>query len=265
MPSRRLCPFRITLALLLFALGAGAPVAVRAIDRYEGLAYPLDGGELAYREVHWRFDEDGVPASLVLYRCPDGAAFARKTVSYAPGATTPDFEFLDARSGAREGVRTRGKRREVFFRASRGEAVKQQALAIEADAIVDEGFDAAVRAHWATLAAGRTLRADFLLPSRFGFIGVALRRDPKRSSPQTLVLDMRIAAWFGFALPATRLTYRAGDHRLQRFEGIGSVRGPRGGRRPVRIEFPDRLRHAAVTRAELDAAAAEPLSGRCGG
>ena len=39
--------------------------------------------------------------------------------SYAPSDIAPDIEWLDARFGYREGVRTRGRRREVFVQESR--------------------------------------------------------------------------------------------------------------------------------------------------
>ena len=42
---------------------------------------------------------EGVARRLVLYRCPDGRAFARKTVVERPAAQAPDFDFEDARDG----------------------------------------------------------------------------------------------------------------------------------------------------------------------
>lgn len=104
-PTRRPASI-LTLSVLLLA-AARAP----AQQRTEGLAYPAKGGPLVYRENHWLYRDGGQASRLVLYRCPDGRPFARKHAVDSAGALAPDFDFLDARTGYREGVRTRGGQR----------------------------------------------------------------------------------------------------------------------------------------------------------
>ncbi|TWQ62469.1 hypothetical protein FQJ92_23340, partial [Xanthomonas vasicola] len=53
------------------------PLSAAAVTRVDGDAFDGDSGALRYRESHWLLDDGG---RLVLYRCPDGRAFARKQV-----------------------------------------------------------------------------------------------------------------------------------------------------------------------------------------
>ncbi|QNP41752.1 hypothetical protein [Lysobacter solisilvae (ex Woo and Kim 2020)] len=254
----RICPPTLSLAILL----AAAPTL--AVERYEGLAFRVPAGTaLAYREEHWRYEENGIATRLVLYRCPDGAAFARKLVRDRPSAIAPDFELYDARDGYREGVRTRGGRREVFRQDHARVPARWRVLTLPATAVVDAGFDALVRRDGMRLAPGAALSASFLLPARTALLPVQLRRLPADAGDQgDTVFAMRLDAWYGFAAPETRVRYRGRDGWLSRFDGIGSIRDARGRPLPVRIEFPDHLR-AAAEPAGLTRALREPLDGRC--
>lgn len=247
-------------------LGLLSSATATGADRYEGLAYTQAGGTLVYREFHWRYEEQGAPARLVVYRCPDGTAFARKRLRAVGDASTPDFEFVDGRDGYREGVRGGGGRREVFVQARRDAGIQQRAVQVGPDSIVDAGFDALIRRHWDELLAGGSVAADFLLPSRFDFLGVSVRRmAPSASEESTVRLRMQLDAWYGFVAPRTDLAYRASDRWLLRFEGIGSIRDAHGRNQAVRIEFPPELHVASIDPAEVEAALALPLSGRCDG
>lgn len=247
---------------LLAVLLLSSP-AVHAADRYEGLAYPLGSQALAYREEHWRYDDAGVPARLVLYRCPDGRAFARKQVRDRPSAIAPDFEFIDARDGYREGVRSRAGAREVYWQPRGDAPPKRKPLAFPPQAVVDAGFDALVRAQWLRLMAGTPVSARFLLPSSLALLPVKLRTLASPGSAGEVGFGMRLDAWYGFAAPETRVFYRRRDRWLSRFEGIGTIRDARGRHLPVRIEFPDALRAAAVSQAQVLHALQEPLDGQC--
>lgn len=249
-------------AILLGMLSANAFAA----DRYEGLAYAKAGGRLVYRELHWRYEEQGSAARLVVYRCPDGTPFARKRLRMTGEASTPEFDFVDGRDGYREGVRGDGNRREVFVQAGADAGTQRRTLQIRPDSVVDAGFDALIRTRWDDLLAGHSVDAAFLLPSRFDFLDVSIRKLAPAGAGDALVrLRMELDAWYGFAAPQTDLAYRASDRWLLRFEGIGSIRDARGRNQAVRIEFPPGLHAATVDRAEVDAALALPLTGQCDG
>ena len=98
LPSPRVLSWALAL------LTACPPAMANAdIQRQEAQAYARKGGALVYRESHWRYRQDEGARRLVLYRCPDGRAFARKMVIERRRAQAPDFEFEDARDGYREG------------------------------------------------------------------------------------------------------------------------------------------------------------------
>lgn len=247
-------------------LGMLSPSPAFAADRYEGIAYAKADGKLAYREFHWRYEEHGSPVRLVVYRCPDGTAFARKRVRATADASAPDFEFVDGRDGYREGVRGNGDRREVFVQERRDAAPRTRMLRMSAGSVVDAGFDALVRKHWDELLAGDPVAATFVLPSRFDLLDVSIRKmDPATGDTSMVRLRMKLDAWYGFAAPQTDLAYRTSDRWLLSFEGIGSIRDAHGRNQAVRIEFPPELHAASVDRAEVDAALALPLSGQCDG
>lgn len=240
---------------LVAGLLAALPVA--AVEREDARALSRDDGRLLYREVHYRDRTGEVARRVVLYRCPDGAAFARKTVLATAADAQPDFAFHDARSGYREGVRTRDGHREIFVQRA-GQAMRSEPLPQAGDAVIDAGFDAAVRAQWTALGGGPQ-RLSFLLPERFAFMPV--RVTPAGDVDGTRRLRMSVDRWFGFAIAPIELRYGLQDRRLREFAGPGTVRDARGRPVDVRIVFPERA--TAVAASEVDAALADPLVGRC--
>lgn len=254
-------------SLSTLALAAWSPVASAAAaqERYEGLAYASGSQRLLYRETHWRYADQGVPTRLVLYRCPDGTAFARKRLREVPSAVAPDFDFIDGRSGYREGVRTRAGERRVYWQPRAGTRERAQVLKTRANVVIDAGFDAYIRSHWNAIAGGKPLAAAFLLPSRLGTLDFRIGKpaDAVVDGQPARTLRMAVDAWYGFAAPEIELAYATSDRRLLRFEGIGTIRDAAGRNQPVRIEFPGRSRLAGAARHEIDAAIAAPLADRC--
>ena len=254
---------------ILLATALLAPFGAFALDRYDGTAHSTRDGSVLYRETHWRYQDQGKPARLVLYRCADGTPFARKRVWTGAEASAPDFEFLDARDGYREGVRRTGGKREVYVQANAKAPMRSRQLANPANAVIDAGFDAFVRSRWAALVKGEKVTAKFLLPSRQTFLGVAIRKvdatQAKAAAPDQLRLGMNLDAWYGFALPQTTLTYVTSDRWLLRFEGIGTIRDRQGRNQEVRIEFPQRLLVSGAPRSGLDADLDIPLQRQCRG
>lgn len=246
-------------ALLLLAFGT-APAQVR----YEGTAYRASSGALVYRETHWLYRDGGAGARLVLYRCPDGRAFARKTMREVPSAIAPDFDFVDARLGYREGVRMRGGAREVFHRESRASPLVVRPLPEVRGLVIDAGFDRYVVEHWERLAKGR-VTTPFLVPSRaraLDFrIGDAV--DARESGRAVRRYRMVLAGLLGFALPPIELTYDVENKRLLRFRGPGTVRDPRGRLQALRVEFPEPPTATGVTMAQVREATRMPLATSC--
>lgn len=249
-------------AALMLASPAARPTA--EVLRQEATAYARQGGTVLYRESHWRYRQEGSARRLVLYRCPDGRAFARKTVVDGATAQAPDFDFEDARDGYREGVRSSERGRVVYVREKAGAPAKERTLAVPAGAVIDAGFDASVRLHWNTLRAGRDVTQPFLLPSRFDFMPVKL--DPgevvRWNGIPAQRMAMKLDRWYGFVAPTMQVTYANADQRLLEFAGIATIRDDKGRHQDVRIVFPQPP--AAADARALRDALATPLVGRCG-
>ncbi|OAX54770.1 hypothetical protein [Xanthomonas graminis] len=240
-------------SLCIAVLGAAAPA--QAMLHYDGLAYAPDGQQLLYRESHWLRD-DG--ARLVLYRCADGSAFARKRI--ADGSIAPDFELVDARSGYREGVRHAGKGR-VMFSQRDGQPERSAPLpATAAPQVIDAGFDAYLRLHWDALGQGTPQRVAFVLPSALRTLDFQIKPAAADAGVQRYTLS--VDAWYGGVLPNIAVAYTRGDRRLLEFRGIGNVRDARGRYAQVRIEFPERLRGQADDDA-WNQAVQQPLVAQC--
>lgn len=243
----------------------GVPYAAHADERYEGVAYALDGGQVLYRETHWRYTQGGTMRRLVLYRCAHGEAFARKHVIDSPSATAPDFDFLDARDGYEEGVFSRKGQRVVYTRKDRSAARKETVVPVGANSVIDAGFDAMVRLHWEDISSGRPIKAPFLLPSRAEFLSFKIEQRDNADTSQVRQLRMALDTWYGFAVPALELRYSVAGRRLLRFQGIATIRDRAGRYQNVRIEFPpDQIVHT-ISAQELQTAEIEPLVHECRG
>lgn len=248
--------------LLLTSLSGQAAAA----ERYIGLAFAKGTEKLAYREVHWLFEESGVRERLVLYECPGGQPFARKLVRNSPSAVAPDFDFEDARDGYREGVRTHGVLREAYMQEQRQAPMQQRTLSAPSGAVVDAGFDAYVRSHWRELATGAQLSIPFLVPSHFAFMEFKLSdaHEGQLNGKPVTRLRMRLGTWYAFAAPLIDLAYEPDGSWLLQFEGPGSIRGSNGQNQEVRIVFPQTQRVSDVAAAEIAHARTVELARDCG-
>lgn len=258
--QRTVVMFAGLLAIAGMALAGPADSAVTN----EGTAYRLDDGKPAYREIHLSFESVGKPARLVLYRCMDGTAFARKIVVEQEDARAPDFDFIDGRTGYREGAHGTRKGRDVYWQQSKGAKDQRKVLDAPADTVIDAGFDALVKTQWAQLNSKEGIGASFLLPSAMRFLKVKIQRIAGPTTPGITRLRMKLDTWYGFAAPDTDIDYQTSDRRLLRFKGIGNIRDRRGRNQAVRIEFPGGLQPRVSSAADIDAARRIPLTGRCG-
>lgn len=231
--------------------------AVASVQQYQGDATDAQGRVL-YHEVHYLYQQAGAARRLVLYRCPDGKPFARKTV--AGDGATPNFAFVDGRDGYEEGVKGAGAQRQVYWREGSGKPIKRKPVQAGGSKVFDAGFDAMVRRHWTPLIAGKAIKADFLIPSHLRTLGLSLQG---QRDGDVLRLQMRPSAWYGFAVPPIRLVYSIGDQWLSRFSGVGTIRDGVGRHRAVQIHFPRQALQAGVHADELTRALAAPLVGRC--
>ena len=192
-----------------------------------------------YTEKHFLVYRDSRLAErVVLYLCQDGTAFARKNVNYAE-LTAPDFALDDASNGMREGVRTEGRQRMVFFRAKGAEPEKDRALPPIEGLVADAGFDEFIRVQWSALMSGRAVALQFLVPSRLGTMSFAaqrLRSDTVNGVPAE-VIRLKFHGVLGLALPSIDVTYCAADHVLLRYAGVSDLRNASGENYQALISF----------------------------
>jgi len=236
-------------------------VAYAGAQSYQAYAYSSSDDKLLYQESHWLYTLDGVEQHLVVYRCPDGQPFGRKSVSDTAGAATPDFEMLDARSGYREGVRTRDGHREVFKQADARSPERSSQVSIRDNTIIDAGIDAFVQAHWDSLSSTGISPVPFLVASRLGYVDFAGHK--LRDGQDIRWFRMSLAGWYGFALPHLDVGYDVRTHLLREYQGPSNI--PVKGLMPltVRIELPPTERREDVPETEIEQAILQPLTGRC--
>jgi len=241
------------------ALFAFVTLPALAAETWTGEAYLLDGGAPAYRETHYLLGDE----RLVVYACPDGKPFARKTIHEGSDAQAPDFDMRDARTGYREGVRGKGASREIFVQRAPDQAEKSAPLDLPADGVVDAGFDTYVHKHWNALARGDTLRFKFLVPSKRTFYAFDLARVDSASNAAQLTVRLSLGAWYSFLAPSIDVTYDRATQRLLRFAGMSNIRDENLKNLSVRIEFAQAP--VAATPEQVDAARSAPLTRSCAG
>lgn len=235
-------------AYLALACMASGP-ALAALSFEVGLARDPDTNALLYREHHLVRRIDGVPSErLVLYRCADGTAFARKRVDYRRSAQAPEFSLEDARMGYGEGLRRRGGADIVWVRDGSDRAERSASLpGAAARLVADAGFDEFIRQQWTTLMAGGSVPLRFAVPSRLESLGFKLSRvgQATHAGEAAEVFRLRLGGVLGWVAPHIDVAYGRDSRRLLRFEGLSNLREDDGrSQLSARIDFPEAARAA---------------------
>lgn len=252
----------ITRVLCVVMLATGGVASASDYLVYSGTGKALHGDEFLYGERHvLRFDQGKLAERVVLYTCRDGSAFARKRVYYRD-PLAPDFELDDSATGYREGIRSDGSRRVVFFKAA-SDPERTAPVPTVDELVADAGFDEFVKKHWTELLSNAPARFDFLIPSTLGEhrFQVSHEGTDVIAGRVNEVFRLRLAGWWGVLLPSIDVRYDAKERVLTRYEGISNLRSARGGNLKAQIDFPVEARRPA-TDAALQSALAASL-GKC--
>lgn len=229
------------------------PVAHAGLLAVDGDARSPDRSRLLYRESHLiRQDGDRPLERLVLYRCPDGRAFARKRIDYRNSALAPDFELVDAR-GHREGLRRQGDRVLVWS----GDGAPRTLSRPAAPLVADAGFDEYLRRHWPAATSGQPQRIAFAVPAYGRSLDFKVRSRPPRDGAGLQRFELRLDGVLGRLAPPIRVEYDD-QRRLRRFVGLTDIRDARGDQVEAEIVFPGPPRR--VDGAAWQAASAAPLT-----
>lgn len=242
---------------------AASPTATGA-HYFEGRAINPASGRLMYVEAHWLYDDRGDASRLVLYRCPDGAPFARKIAHDHGHPQAPDFALDDGRTGYQEGVRSAGGKRTVYVRARKGAKERSAVLDTSPMPVIDAGFDAYIRSHWDQLGKNGSDTIPFVIPSRLGTLSFKVKRmdDARIGGREARQYQLGLASWIGFALPHLDVAYDVKTRELLRFNGMANIHASNGDNVKARIEF-DPGQDKQVARAEVETASEAPLNGQC--
>ncbi len=226
-----------TCLLLAFAASASATAPLRG---YVGEARTPEGG-LIYEEHHLvRYAGETPLERLVMYRCPDGQAFARKQVDYRDPLYAPTFRMDDVRFGYAEGFGDGKDRGEAFFRPGASAAEQRDAVRAGETLVVDAGFDEFVRARWDALQRGESVRLEFLVPSRLAAYRFSVKklRSEDLYGERASVFRLALTGVLGWFADAIDVSYRERDQRLMRFEGLTNIRATPDSNHVARIDFP---------------------------
>ncbi|MCF3474862.1 MULTISPECIES: hypothetical protein [Stenotrophomonas] len=206
--------------------------------RSEGVATSAQGGVL-YREVHWRREATEGAERWVLYQCPGGQPFARK---HLPASTRPQargYSLEDRRSGQAAVVDATGDSVSIAWKEDAASELRRRQLELPPDAVIDAGFDAAVRAHWPALLRGERISLPFLVPGRQRYFPVQVRRiGPVRwQGIDGQSIEVSLDTWYGGVAPRLSLVYANADRRLLEFRGTSNLRDARGSYPQVTVRF----------------------------
>lgn len=247
--------------LLVLALLLAAP-AQAALTFEEGQARDPGSKALMYLEHHLVRREQGRPTErLVMYRCADGTAFARKRVDYRESAQAPAFSLEDARIGYGEGLRRSRGNEQVWVRPGPGQAERSAALDEATGLVADAGFDEFIRGNWQALVAGQSVPLQFAVPSRLQTLGfrVASQGSVEVDGEPAERFRLRLGGLLGWIAPHIDVAYGRESQRLLRFEGLSNLRSDDGKSQLVaRIEFPAPA--VAADERQWQALSAEPLA-----
>lgn len=248
-------------ALLLIGVSFGAQSA--PLLRSEGVAQTPDG-QLAYREVHWQQGTAEGAQRWVQYLCPDGRPFARKQLPATDLAQARGYALQDQRSGQVAEVDVAKGKVQVAWKESADVAFRSQRLPLSAEAVIDAGFDAAVRTHWAALMSGKPVELPFLVPGRQRFYPVRIqRRGAVRWQGQAAqTIEVKLDTWYGAVAPRLSLVYADADRRLLEFRGISNLRDAQGQYPSVVIRFASAPLERPVEQWQRELK--QPLVDRCG-
>jgi hypothetical protein len=212
---------------------------------------------LLYEEQHLLRQVDGQPRQrLVLYRCPSGETFARKTLRYGAQPQQPEFALVDVRFGYHEGFELGSS----FVQRHADAVLRREPVSANGTLVVDAGLDEFVRAHWDALQRGEQLRFARLQPDRLAVHGFALRklREETLYDEPVSVLRLGHTGVLGWFNDPIELGYRNRDQRLVRLQGQTGVRLDPLHYLEARLEFPP-SREAAGDEGDWYEAEREPL------
>lgn len=250
------------LKVLLLSVCLLACGATQAGVRFEeGIARDPGNQRPLYKEQHWIRTNALAPVErLVVYRCMDGTAFARKRVNYQPSEQAPAFEFIDVRKGYVEGLRYKQRKAALWYRAP-GAVPEKNAVLPAQNLVADAGFNEFIRINWPALRSGKALPLRFAVPTRLQAYKFNLKQTGESLLAGTPVVtyQLKLSGLLSLLADPIEVTYDIASKRLLRFQGLSNLRNDAGQFDLLtQIDFPQPAREA--TEADWQKHATLPLA-----
>jgi len=159
-------------------------------------------------------------------------------VRYGESPEAPSFEMTDFRIGVREGARVEASTVELYSGPTDAQQERRSVVLPEV-AVIDAGFDAFMRANFASIVAGDRLEFDFAVPALkrfFRFQLVPQGETTYRGETGYRVKMRPASAFLRFLVDPIDLTYSSAG-RLLEFKGLANVSDSEGERYQARIVF----------------------------
>lgn len=184
-----------------------------------GEAFHQTSGSLLYRELY--FCDDLQLQCTVEYRGENGEMFASKAIDYRDSRRAPSLQLQDFRN----------------------DKVVELDSVVDAELVIDAGFDNYVRQRWDELARGEEVVFPFLVVGREEPIDMrASLAQEKPCQPAQLCLEIRLNSWLlGMVVDPIHLVYDRERQRLLQFSGVSNLRDAAGKSQSVdiRYSYPD--------------------------
>lgn len=234
--------FRSRLILLGLSLTASAVIAQEAAYVTTGTAYNLDTNQVIYREAYTAINEMG--EVQVDYLNSQGAKIATKKLVYQGEPFQPTFIMEDFRDEETISVQYEQARMVVRHKDMNG--TRQKIIMDHAKVVVDAGFDAFIQLKWDELIKGKSLKFDFVLPTKLSTITLEVEKIAPALSPaynkeygdSWIYFRLQPAKkWISIFADPIYLAYDPNGKYLMRFYGRSNLDDARGIPQDVRIEY----------------------------
>ncbi len=234
--------FNSRLILWGFSLTVSVAIAQEPAYVTTGTAYNPDTNQVIYREAYTAINEMG--EVQVDYLNSQGAKIATKKLVYQGEPFQPTFVLEDFRD--EETISVQYEKARMVVRHKDMNGTRQQIILDHAKVVVDAGFDAFIQIKWDELMTGKSLRFDFVLPTKLSTVALEIEKIAPALSPvynkeygdSWIYFRLQPAKkWISIFADPIHLAYDPNGKYLMRFYGRSNLDDARGIPQDVRIEY----------------------------
>jgi len=217
--------------VFISSVGFGAS----SIDVHWGIA-KNDFGDVVYTEKHTVTRENGVTkrSETIYYDKTRNTKIATLISDYSKSISLPTYEFVDLRTGYREGLRFTGGTYVVYYKRP-DEAEKSKVLSQEDGVFSCQGWHYYLIDNLAVLEK-RDIALKLVLPSELDFYSFKIEK--VKSTGDQVVANLELSNWLlSFFAPKLKLVYDKKERKLIGYKGISNILDKEGERQEVSIAY----------------------------